>query len=246
MSPEAIAAWWSFYRRLDSSSVEPFVDAYAEDLDQLNQRVSASGEPLEGNLFYFHHGDYLGLPPHPDRRAKRRMLAAYAQSGRRLLEIGFNAGHSALLCLAANPDLQYVGIDIGEHAYMRPCYDYLRQRFGERIEIIEGDSAQVLETLRRRGARFDLFHVDGGHSVERAYADLAGIVALSRDGQTLLLDDVNAKSVRAAANLLTMQGCLSPVSLLGELTSDQQQLFRIHRQASSTLTRLRHWRSSHR
>ena len=41
---------------------------------------------------------------------------------RLLLEIGVNAGHSALLALSANPSLAYHGVDLDGHGYTAPAW----------------------------------------------------------------------------------------------------------------------------
>lgn len=39
-----------------------------------------------------------------------------------VMEIGFNAGFSALLMLMSNPNVHITCIDNGEHAYVIPCF----------------------------------------------------------------------------------------------------------------------------
>jgi hypothetical protein len=63
--------------------------------------------------------------PDPIYRYKRPNYLRYVTSGRCLLEIGFNAGHSALLALTANQYLTYTGIDICKYKYTRASFDYL-------------------------------------------------------------------------------------------------------------------------
>ncbi len=87
-----------------AASYNPQYDAwpaqFLDHLRHLNEIASGTGEPLEGNLCYFHcQQDFKYSPPDP-RRGERRETFLRALAGRsRLLEIGFNAGHSTLLAL---------------------------------------------------------------------------------------------------------------------------------------------------
>lgn len=76
-----------------------------------------------------------------------------------------------MLALTVNPALVYQGVDIGHHGYTRSCFAYLKSVFGERARLEIGDSRDVLPVLRQ-GARYDLYHIDGGHGLATAHADL--------------------------------------------------------------------------
>ncbi len=105
---------------LRDPAYEPGQSSYLQYLGGLNEVCQLSGDPLEGNLFYGSPPDFLEtltLMPEPRFRDKRRDYANYVFSGTSMLEIGFNGGHSALLALSVNPNLQYVGVDFGKHPY---------------------------------------------------------------------------------------------------------------------------------
>ena len=172
-------------------SWEPGFDEYREHLSALRAIILESGERLEGNLFAEHLREEV--PEHPVEifRNKRVNYTVFATGGQSLLEIGFNAGHSCMLALTMNKKLKYVGVDIGEHRYTLPCYDYLKMAFGERVELHIGDSRDVIPSLRRERERFDLFHLDGGHGFNVAHADLCNLMDFAEEGSTLLVDDTN-------------------------------------------------------
>lgn len=225
---DELARWQAFTLAYAPPAEEPFVAAYMPSLARLNAIVATSGTALEGNLFYHHRAAHLGDRPDPSRRHKRMMLAAYAIGAEALVEVGFNAGHSALLALTANPSLIYLGIDIGRHAYTMPCFHYLRSVFGDRIQLRLGRSDETLRgTLRDRGMRWRRVHVDGSHLIGDAYADLRLAADLTGAGGLILLDDVNAASVRAACNLLLLEGRLAVHPLLQDFGSDEQALLRV-------------------
>jgi predicted O-methyltransferase YrrM len=71
----------------------------------------------------------------------------------RILEIGFNAGHSASLLLLASQkaNASLTIVDIGEHAYMKPCYDRVAAEFPERTRLFIGDSRDKLAELVAKG-----------------------------------------------------------------------------------------------
>ena len=114
----------------------------------------------------------------------------------RLLEVGVNAGHSALLALSSNPRLEYYGVDIMSHAYTAECVDFLKGEFPGRVHLFTGDSREVLPWLvsRRAELAFDIFHVDGGHTDEVCRSDMSNCIRIAggQRGRHVLLDDVHA------------------------------------------------------
>ena len=182
-------------RRADASEI--FSERFLHRLGRLNSFVKASGEVLEGGVFYWDKSaDYVGLPPDASLAPARRNIWRATRFKRRLLEIGVNAGHGALLCLSANPDLVYHGVDINEHSYTAECVAFLASEFPGRVHFHPGDSREVLPVLatHRRELDFDVFHVDGGHTDELCRADVSNCIRLAggRPGKHLVLDDINA------------------------------------------------------
>ncbi len=228
-APSDLLAWQDFCNSLEPPAEEPFVEAYRGHLEKLNAIIRATGEQLEGNLFYHHRSPEFIDIPDATRRHKRMAFAAFAMAGDRLLEVGFNAGHSALLALTANPRLVYSGIDIGVHRYTRPCFDYLRSVFGARIDLRIGSSEDVLPLYAtQRPRRWQRLHIDGGHKIEIAYRDLVLACRVVGQGGLILLDDVNAKSVRAAGNMLLMEGRCTLQRLLPGFSDTEQAVLLVN------------------
>jgi hypothetical protein len=170
---------------------------FQDRLARLNAIVQRSGEPLEGNIFYPDLDEsYAGSPPAPALAPARRNLWRAVRFKRRLLEVGVNAGHSALLALSANPRLEYTGVDILAHSYTVECVDFLKGEFPGRVHLFPGDSREVLPWLADRGVEmnFDLFAVDGGHTDEVCLSDMTHCIRMAegQKGRHLLLDDVHA------------------------------------------------------
>jgi hypothetical protein len=172
-------------------------DAFRQRLRRLNTIVSNSGERLEGNVFYADRLEaFEERLPAPELAPARRNLWRAARFKERLLEVGVNAGHSALLALSSNPRLEYYGVDIMSHRYTIECIDFLKGEFPGRVHLYPGDSREVLPWLAGRAEElgFDLLHVDGGHTSEVCLSDMTNCVRIAHGekGRHLLLDDVHA------------------------------------------------------
>ena len=135
------------------------------------------------------------LPP-PSVAPARRNVWRAVRFKERLLEVGVNAGHSALLALSTSPRLEYYGVDIMCHTYTAECVDYLKGEFPGRVHLFPGNSREVLPWLvnRRAELTFDIFHVDGGHTSEVCHSDMTNCIRIARGqrGRHLMLDDVHA------------------------------------------------------
>jgi hypothetical protein len=176
---------------------EVFAEAFRSRLKRIAEIVKRSGEPLEGNIFYADlDGRYLDQPPEIGLAPARRNAWRAFRFKERLLEVGVNAGHSALLALSSNPRLEYYGVDIMSHAYTAECVDFLKGEFPGRVHLFTGDSREVLPWLisRRTELAFDIFHVDGGHTDEVCRSDMSNCIqiASSERGRHVLLDDIHA------------------------------------------------------
>jgi predicted O-methyltransferase YrrM len=114
-----------------------------------------------------------------------------------VMEIGFNSGFSALLMLLSNPDLYITCYDLGEHKYTMPCYKKIKETFGDRINIIIGDSTK---TIQYDNNRYDLIHIDGGHSTEVANSDIIESYRLSKKGTILIMDDYDFSNLKILWN----------------------------------------------
>jgi len=110
------------------------------------------------------------------------------------MEIGFNSGFSTLLMLMTNPNIHMTCFDLGEHKYTMPCYEKMKETFGDRIHIITGDSTKTLETV---SVTYDLIHIDGGHQTEVANSDIINSYRLSKQGTILIMDDYDFHNLKS-------------------------------------------------
>ena len=144
--------------------------------------VNSCNEHLEGHIF---EED----PSIPDIFLdKRRNFIIVCKDKSNALEIGFNAGFSALLILVSNPDIKLTCVDIAIHKYTIPCFNQLKKDFGERIELIVGDSCLTVPKINKT---FDLIHIDGGHSLQIAERDMQNTYRLLNNNGIIIMDDVN-------------------------------------------------------
>lgn len=109
----------------------------------------------------------------------------------RILEIGFNAGHSALTFLQ-NPTASVTSIDLGAHAYCLGAKTFIDKVYPGRHTLIIGDSTQSLPRYIQEhpSSRFDVIFIDGGHDYEIAKADLYNCLKLAHDDTLIIMDDV--------------------------------------------------------
>lgn len=101
-----------------------------------------------------------------------------------ILEIGFNAGGSALMFLSINPELHYHSIDIVKN---EKSIEYLFGRF-EKFLFHNRDSRSLLPNMFMVRKEYDLAFIDGDHSKEGVISDIE--TSLKFKPKYLLFDDV--------------------------------------------------------
>ena len=204
---------------------EPMYEMYLPHLQELLKIIKAVGEPLEGNIFYQH------LHPNPDEHLldqflpKRAALAMFAMAHNNMVEIGFNAGFSALLMLTANPNLKLTSVDICEHKYTEPCFDYLASVFPGRITLVKGDSTQVLADVLQNDKALTGYIIDGGHGLGVAETDLRNVIQYANNNAVLCFDDSDFVELRLLLNAYMMAGYIVPITDVHCVVQDQTQMF---------------------
>jgi predicted O-methyltransferase YrrM len=162
--------------------------------------------PATGRI-QFTEGNCTQVPQQMDRL--HELVETYKPA--RILEIGFNAGHSAEVMLRAHPGTQVVSVDIGAHDYVRTAKHAIDRFYPRRHTLILGDSTQAIPNLAEmmhgrtpsgapqgpsgevaaKGSvrAFDLIFIDGGHDYPVATADLLNCRALSHPDTVVIMDD---------------------------------------------------------
>ena len=175
----------AFLNRSNDQQILTYI-AQAKDYitESLMPLIHECGEPLEGNIFMLHNQtQFTNVFLDKQKNISLLVLDQTLQSG---LEIGFNAGFSALLMLLSNPRLHISCFDLAEHAYTRPCFQKLKEQFGDRIELTMGDSTK---TLPKVTGVYDVIHIDGGHDPAVATSDVVNAYRLSQPGKTIQIFD---------------------------------------------------------
>ena len=107
---------------------------------------------------------------------------------RTICEVGFNAGHSTALWLAANPAATIHSFDLFRANYSIQTLMYLQGRFPGRIVAHSGDSTKSIPATSL-STPCDLAHVDGRHSYLNVVQDFVNLLVKSRDDSLFLFDD---------------------------------------------------------
>jgi predicted O-methyltransferase YrrM len=109
-----------------------------------------------------------------------------------VMEIGFNAGHSAEVFLSNNHCLNLTSFDLGEHNYGPIAKEYIDFNFPNRHTLIFGDSRQTVPSYieNNKDIKFDVIFIDGGHDYEIARNDLENCFHLAHKDTIVILDDV--------------------------------------------------------
>jgi predicted O-methyltransferase YrrM len=169
-------------------------------LDNITNILANIGERVEGNL-------YCDVEPHQltmGGKEKRKNLIELCVNKKKILEIGFNAGHSALFMLDSNPLAEYVFFDLGFHKYTQPCFDYLESAFSNTpLSIYYGDSKKTLSDFSSNAENvnsFDLVHLDGGHDTDTLVKDYYNSMLLLKKGGVIIVDDTDYPHINDFVN----------------------------------------------
>jgi hypothetical protein len=176
-----------------------------ENANILTEIARLSGDNLEGNCFTNH----ATTDRNEGLLSKRINLMEVARHGKKILEVGFNAGHSALLLLlGCDPDAEITFLDIGGHPYVLPCFEYLK-RISPTVkrDLVLGNTLHTLPTLvLKEGQRekYDIIHMDGGHAPECVINDLILLYMLVKPGGYLIVDDADGFILEQVSNFVSL------------------------------------------
>jgi O-methyltransferase len=114
-----------------------------------------------------------------------------SDSVKNIMEIGFNAGHSAEIILQSNKNAKLVSFDLGYYGYNLVAKEYIDTTFPGRHTLILGNSVTEVPkfTLENPNAKFDIIFVDGGHEYSVANSDLENCFKLAHKDTIVILDD---------------------------------------------------------
>lgn len=121
---------------------------------------------------------------------KSRIWSAYANDKniKNILEVGFNAGHSAILLLESNLQAKLYSF---EKYPIQKAITSIKNRYGHRFEIILGDSKNTLIEFQKRLVEADMVVIDGDHREFAPYYDLINLYQISKPGAVVIMDDLS-------------------------------------------------------
>ena len=138
-------------------------------IKELDKIIKKTGEKIEGNCLYQHHSNFNY---HFNNKENLRYnIFTLCKNRQRILEVGFNGGHSTILYIYSNPNILIKSFDICHHKYSEKCANYIKEYTNYNFELIKGDSRQTLKTYNSN-IKFDIIHIDGGHGYNIAKSDL--------------------------------------------------------------------------
>lgn len=126
----------------------------------------------------------------PDQQA-RLVDICKTYNCKNIMEIGFNAGHSADVLLSTGDDVRVTSFDLGVHEYVSYAKSFIDEKYPYRHDLIIGDSKQTVPEYFEnfKPISFDLIFIDGDHSKAGALADLHNCKRLAHKDTIVILDD---------------------------------------------------------
>lgn len=189
----------SAYQNYNKHSQE--IHYHANNLIEI---VKKTGDPLEGNCFTNH----LTTDWNDALLTKRINLLEIASKGKKILELGFNAGHSALLLLlGCDPDAEITFLDIGIHPYVKPCFDYINSISRVKKQLVIGNSLVYLpKIVLKDGQReiYDIIHMDGGHTPDCVVNDMILLYMLLKPGGYMIIDDTEGFILEETSSFISL------------------------------------------
>lgn len=129
---------------------------------------------------------------------------------KKVLEIGFNAGHSSENFFLNLKNLEkLVAFDINTHYYTKIGAEFMKQKYKDKFELVIGDSLVTVPIYAEgNDEKFDLVYVDAKHEYNNCLNDIINSAALAHKGTILWVDDYGGE-VRDAVSECVKRGIIA-------------------------------------
>lgn len=150
-----------------------------EDLKYLVSNINHYSQLQQYNTFILPN-NYIDNPNNPNNKNKIHIM-----------EIGFNAGHSAEIFLETNKNIHLTSFDLGLNPYVKSAKKFIDNQYPNRHTLIAGNSLKTIPEYVRNNPnrKFDLLFIDGGHDYETAKKDMENCYHLAHKDSIVILDD---------------------------------------------------------
>lgn len=129
---------------------------------------------------------------------------------KRVIEIGFNAGHSCENFFLNLQNLEkLVAFDINTHPYTKVGVEFMTRKYKDRFEFVSGDSLGAVPNYANDNQEtFDLIYVDAKHTYYNCLNDIINARRLAHPGTILWINDFVGE-VHKAVNECIKQGIIA-------------------------------------
>lgn len=111
---------------------------------------------------------------------------------KKIIEIGFNIGHSTQFLLDASEDVEMISLDIMLHPYCAYAKMYIDMKYPGRHILLSGSSDNTLISFKKMNPSYkaDLIFIDGSHTLSGAYHDIELSKSFAHENTILIIDNV--------------------------------------------------------
>ena len=150
-----------------------------------------------------------GYSSEPQRKVFKEDCQAMSDL-KKILEIGFNGGHSCEAFLESGNEVSVISFDLNSHSYTQAGVNFMFKKYPGRFQFIPGDSAITVNAYAAAhpDEKFDLIFIDGCHEHNAALRDIQNCQKLAHRKTVVWIDDYASYGVKPAVDQCVDQGLL--------------------------------------